>query len=163
MKNDYEIQAPTPVCSQTGKPLQPGERFYSVLLEETGRFVRKDFSAEAWASGQPSGIAHWSGKIPTAERRRKPSFNDELLLNCFRQLADTLEPNRQKFRYVLSLLLMRRKRLKFEDLARADDGSQFLIVRDAQTGAKLEVFDPHLSEQEIDTVQDEVFQVLGWQ
>jgi hypothetical protein len=163
MKNDYEIQAPSRVCSVTGQPIAVGERFYAALVEEAGKFIRKDFSLAAWNEPPSGTIAHWCGKIPTAERNRKPSFNDELLLNCFRQLADTPELHRQKFRYVLALLLMRRRRLKFEDMIRDDQGTQFLIVRDAQSGARSEVLDPHLPEEEIGAVQDEVFQVLGWQ
>jgi hypothetical protein len=163
MRTDYEIQPPTRVCSVTNQPIAPGERFFAVLLEESGKFVRKDYSQAGWTVPPAGTVAHWSGKIPTSERSRKPSFNDDLLLNCFRQLAETAELHRQKFRYVVALLLMRRRRLKFEDLVRHEDGTQFLVVRDAQNGARSEVLDPLLNETEIEQLQDEVFQVLGWQ
>ena len=39
---DYEIQPNSRRCTATGRELQPGERFYSALVEEERRFVRRD-------------------------------------------------------------------------------------------------------------------------
>jgi hypothetical protein len=84
-------------------------------------------------------------------------------VDCFHHLEAATEPARVNFRYVVALLLMRRRRLKFEDVHRAADGSHVLVVRDARTGTRHEVADPRLAEAEIAADQDEVFRVLGWQ
>lgn len=163
MVTNYEIQGPARTCAATGQELKPGDRFYGVLADEDGRFVRRDFAALAW-KGPPAGVvAYWAGRIPTSDRPKKPTFNDELLADCFRHLAGTVEPDRQKFRYVVALLLMRRKRLKFEDTRRLPDGTNVLVVRDAKSGERQEVADPRLDEVEIAAVQDEVFRLLGWE
>jgi hypothetical protein len=159
---DYEIAAPTRRCTVTGRELHSGERFYGVLIEESGTFVRKDFAADAWQGPPPGTIAFWAGRIPPSDRPRRPTFNVEHLAGLFAQLADADDPTRVNLRYALALLLMRRKRLKFEDLRRTPDGD-VLIVRDTKTGAKSEVADPRLSEDEIAAVQDEVFRQLGWE
>ena len=162
MATDFEIQGPTRRCAATGRELNPGDRFYGALVDADGKFVRTDFAADAWQGPPPGAIAFWAGRIPASDRPRKPIFNDELLVDCFSHLAGSPNPTRVNFRYVVALLLMRRKRLKFEDARRNPDGSQVLIVRDAKTGARHEVPDPRLNEAEITAVQDEVFQVLGW-
>lgn len=163
MVTNYEIQGPARTCTITGQELKPGDRFYGVLADEDGKFIRKDYAAHAW-QGPPTGVvAYWAGRIPASDRPKKPTFNDELLADCFRHLADTVEPDRQKFRYVVALLLMRRKRLKFEDTRRLPDGTTTLIVRDAKSGERQEVVDPRLDEAEITAVQDEVFRLLGWE
>ena len=64
---------------------------------------------------------------------------------------------------MVALLLMRRKKLKFEDAQRKPDGPDVLILRDGRTNKRLEVTDPRLTEEQIDAVQDEVFRVLGWE
>ncbi len=151
------------VCAATGQELKPGERIYGALFDEAGKFVRKDFSAGAWNGPLPGAIAFWSGRIPTAQAQKKPKFNDKLLLDCFDHLNGSTEPNRLQFRYVVALLLMRRKKLKFEDAQRKPDGTDVLILRDGRSGQRLEVADPRLTEEQITTVQDEVFQVLGWE
>jgi hypothetical protein len=56
---------------------------------------------------------------------------------------------------------MRRKRLKFEE-ARTKDGKEFLVLRCAGSKKKVEVLNPGLTEEEILSVQDQVFQILGW-
>ena len=159
---DYEIQGPTRVCAATGRELRPGDRFHGVLLEEGGRFVRKDYAADGWAGPPAGAVAYWSGKVPAADKPRKPAINDELLLDCFDRLTDTTEPDGLNFRYVAALLLMRRKRFKFEDALRDEAGRDVLLVRDARGGKVHRIADPRLTEGQVAAVQAEVFRVLGW-
>ena len=159
---EYDIAAPSRVCTATGRDLKPGEPFVAVLLEEGEKFVRKDYAADAWPGAPAGAVAFWTGKVPPADRPRKPTFNDDLLLEWFQHLAGSTEANRQNIRYVVALLLMRRKRLKFED-AKRQGGTDVLILRDARNGTRHEIPDPRLSDAEIVAVQDEVFQALGWQ
>ena len=162
MPTEFDIQGPTRVCAATGRELGPGERFFAVLTDEGGKFVRRDFAADAWA-GPPAGVvAYWAGRVPASDRPRKPTFNDGLLLDCFHHLAGTTEPDRVNFRFVVALLLMRRKRLKFED-ARAESNNEVLRLRCVQTKALHEVVNPALGDEEMRAVQEEVFKVLGWQ
>jgi hypothetical protein len=159
---DYQIQEHTRCCAATGRELRPGERFYTVLLEEAGKFVRKDYSSEAW-QGPPEGtFSFWSGRVPARNEDRRPRIDDEMLVDCFGRLEGETEPGRLNFRYVLALLLMRRKRLKFEEV-RTEDGQEVLCLRCSRTRASHQVVNPRLTEEEMAAVQDEVFKVLGWQ
>lgn len=154
---------PTRICAATGRELKPGERIHGVLFDDAGKFVRKDFAADAWHGPLPGAVAHWAGRIPATRGPRKPIFHDGLLLDCFDHLQGATEPHRLEFRYVVALLLMRRKKLKFEDAERNPDGTDVLILRDIRTGARCEVADPKLTDDRITAVQQEVFQVLGWE
>ena len=160
---EYEIGGPSRVCAATGRELQPGDRFYGVLVEEGGKFTRKDYAANAW-TGPPSGhIAYWAGRVPAADKPRKPVVNDDLLLDCFDRLKDSADPEGLNFRYVAALLLMRRKRFRFEDVFRDATGRDVMLLRDARNGAVHQVTDPRLTDDQIATVQTEVFRVLGWE
>ncbi len=162
MGTEFDIQGPTRVCAATGRGLGAGERYYAALLDDAGKFVRKDYAADAWAGPPAGAVAYWAGRVPASDRPRKPTFNEELLLDCFHHLAGSVEPGRVNFRFVVALLLMRRRRLKFEDVRQAEGGGHVLVVRDAKSGARHEVADPRLSEDEVAAVQAEVFRVLGW-
>lgn len=163
MTAPYPLHGPARTCVASGRELKPGERVFSVLWDREGVFVREDFAAEAW-TGEPTGaVAWWMGRVPDgAARPLKPTINDDLLVDCFEHLTDTADEGRLKFRYVVALLLMRRKRFRFEDAAKRGE-VEVMTVRDARTGRKHEVVDPHLAESEMDAVRDEVFQVLGWE
>ena len=160
---DFEIQGPTRTCCETGRALAAGERFYAVLTEEAGRYARKDYAPEAWRGAPAGAIAYWGGRVPATDTPRKPTFNEELLVDWFHHLAGRAEPDRVNFRYVVALLLMRRKRLKFDDVTRAASGGSALCLRDAKSGTRYEIPDPRLTDDEAEAVQDEVFRVLGWE
>lgn len=159
---EYQIQPNARRCALSGRELQPGEKYYSVLLDEGGRFVRQDFAHEAWQGPPESAFSFWAGRVPAAERSRRLRIDDEMLLDCFQRLEGQAEPNRINFRYVVALLLMRRKRLKFEE-ARVEAGQELLQLRDARSGTMFQVINPRLTEEAMAAVQEEVFKVLGWE
>lgn len=160
---DYEIQGPTRVCAATGRLLKPGDPFHALLTQREGKFVRADFAAEAWPGAPEEAVAHWSGHVPPDDKPRKPVVNDDALLACFERLTDAADGDGLNFRYVVSLLLMRRKRFRFEDVARDETDRDILLLKDAKAGAVHRVIDPRLSEDQIVAVQAEVFRVLGWE
>jgi hypothetical protein len=159
---EYQIQANTRRCAATGRELRPGERYFSVLLEEQGKFVRRDYSGEAWQGPPPQAFSFWAGRIPADEGNRRPPIDDEMLVECFGRLEGQTDPARVNFRYVIALLLLRRKRFKFEE-ARMEGGQEVLSLRCVRTRALHRVVNPRLTEEEMTAVQDEVFKVLGWE
>jgi hypothetical protein len=158
---DYQIQPNTRRCAITGRELQPGEKVFTALLEDGGRFLRQDYCSEAWQGPPPGAFSFWCGRVPAQEESNKPHFDDELLCDCFQRLEGQADPGRVNFRYVVALLLMRRKRLKFEE-ARKEGGQELLVLRCTRTGARHQVVNPGLTEEPMRAVQEEVFSVLGW-
>jgi hypothetical protein len=146
----------------SGRDLQPGEKYFAALLDEEGRFVRRDFAADAWAGPPDNSIGHWTARVPAnGEAAKRPPIDDDMLTECFNRLDGATEPSQVQFRYVVALLLMRRKRFKFEDVTK-DAAGETLLLRDARTGDRHAVVDPGLSAEAMAAVQDEVFRVLGW-
>jgi hypothetical protein len=158
---EYDIQAITRRCAASGRDLAPGEKYYSVLIDLEGKFVRKDFGTEAWTGPPPGVFSFWSGRVPADRPGRQPRIDDEILVECFGRLEGQSEPERLSFRYVVALLLMRRKRFKFEE-AKIEEGQEILTLRCSRTGARYRVLNPRLTEAEMTVVQDEVFDMLGW-
>src|SRR5665213_3354581 len=103
---EYQIQPNTRRCTVSGRDLKPGERYYSVLLDEAGKFVRKDYGAEAWQGPPADAFSFWAGRVPAVGGRRRPPIDDDMLLECFTRLEGRTEPASVNFRYVLALLLM---------------------------------------------------------
>lgn len=158
---DYQIQPHTRRCATTGRELQPGERYYTALVEEGDLFVRQDFSSQAW-QGPPAGaFSFWSGRVPQPNETAKPRFDDDVLEECFQRLQEQGERSRVNFRYVVALLLIRRKRLRFEQTIDAD-GVEQLELSNIKTGEKYLVLNPQLTDEQMAEVQSEVFRVLGW-
>jgi hypothetical protein len=158
---DYQIQAPTRLCAATGRELKPGERYYTALLEEGDRFVRHDYASEAW-QGPPAGVfSFWTGLVPQSSDPVKPRFDDDVLEECFQRLEGQTEPSRVNFRYVVALLLIRRKRFRFEETIEVN-GVEQLEISNVRNGDKHSVINPQLTDEQMAQVQQEVFHVLGW-
>ncbi len=77
-------------------------------------------------------------------------------------LAEETDPEKVRFRYVVALLLLRRKQLQFEN-TRHDGEQDYLQLKCSKTGNLFEVLDPHLSDSDIAGVQEEVVKLLGWE
>ena len=160
---DYEIAAPTRLCAATGRELNAGERYLRRLDRRRREARPQDFAADAWPGPPAGAIAHWAGRVPAGDRPRKPTFNDEQLLGLFHHLAGADRPDPGE------LALRRRAAADAAEAAEvrgreADaEGGDVLVLRDAKSGARHEVPDPRLTEDEIAAVQDEVFRQLGWE
>ena len=92
---DYQIQPNSRRCTVTGRELQPGERFFSALLEEDRQLVRKDYSQEAWQGAPPDAVSFWTGHVLVGNEKQKPRFDDDLLEDCFQRLEGQTEPGRE--------------------------------------------------------------------
>ena len=158
---DFTLQPPTRRCAGTGRDLKTGDRFYGVLVADGPKLARQDFAADAWPGPPEHAIAYWVGRIPSDDVPRRPTFDDDMLLQCFGQLEGSEVPAQVNFRYVLALLLMRRKRLRLDE-EKADAFGTVMVFADAKTRVRSEVRDPRLSEAELQAAQDEVFRLMGW-
>lgn len=159
---DYQVQPSTRRCCVSGRELQPGEKCFSVLLDEAGKLVRKDFAADSWQGPPPGAFSFWVGRVPVPQSRRRPPIDDDLLLSCFERLDGEQEPGRVGFRYVLALLLLRRRRFRLDEISQ-ESGQEILELRCTRTGASHRVVNPGLTEEEMEVVQEDVFRVLGWE
>ena len=111
---DYELRRCSRQCALTGRELREGETFYSVLTIEDGQLVRHDYSSEAWQGVPVEGVvAWWRSQIPTSESKRRHMAPNDVLLDVFQELEN--QPDQTDVRYVLALLLIRRRVLRLED------------------------------------------------
>ncbi len=165
----YEIARPTGVCSMSGRAITPGEVFVAGLFERGGddRLERRDFSLEAWGAasahdGAPPGLlASWRAVMPRAEDRTGRLLDDEALADLFEQVMEQTEGEtaaRSAFRFLLALLLVRRKVLRH---AGARSGAMLVRwARDGETGRPIEVADPGMDEATIAAATEQLSAVL---
>jgi hypothetical protein len=158
---DYEIQPHTRRCAATGRDLHSGEKYHSVLIEQEGKLVRQDFADTAWTKPPAGAFCFWTGRVPSKEQVRKMRIDADMLLDCFQRLDGSAGADKINFRYVLALLLIRSRRLKYLD-CRTQDGREILRLRCLRGETQYDVVNPGLTEDELAAVQEEVLQVVGW-
>lgn len=163
---DYEIGRITDVCAATGRHLEPGDRIVTALVpaEEGEGFARLDYSMEAWESGERPGnlFAYWMRTVPHPEERERSVVDTETVASLFEQLEESREPRSLALRYVLALLMMRKRMLTYVGHGELD-GWPCMLVRprgEDKDAEPLHVIDPELDEETISSVTAQLQDVL---
>jgi hypothetical protein len=112
MQLDFEIQRSTRRCAATDRALEPGELCYSVLEVRGADVVRKDFAASEWKGPPTEAFGWWKSRVPEPHGKKIKLAPNEVLLRLFDELAE--RPESEDMRYVLALLLVRRRVLRLD-------------------------------------------------
>lgn len=155
---DYEIQRGTRHCAATGREFAAGETFYSVLVDEGAELKRYDYGAEAWQGPPPEAIGWWKSQVPDRQAGRKHWAPNDVMLHFFEELAD--QPDRQDVRYVLALLLIRRRVFRLEEEQRDEHGREVMVVFCPRNETTYQVAAAMPDPERIDQIQQELAQLL---
>lgn len=121
----FDIQRGARRCAQTDRAIAPGEEYYSVLLRAEGEIgtevQRLDYALEAWRPPGPEAIGWWRHRAPESDPSAPKLAPNEVLLGLFDEWAD--QPERRDSRYVLTLLLVRKKVFRLADTPTGDDAA----------------------------------------
>jgi hypothetical protein len=159
MAQQWEVDGTTGRCATTGRVLEEGEDFYTVLFEDGESFRRVDYSLDAWEDPPDGAFCHFKTRVPVKEKRKKLLVDNELLVSFFLRLADETEPVRVQFRFVLALILMRKRLLRYLGTEAADGVEVWRMVVPAdQTEHK--VVNPHLTDEQIEGVSGQLSAIL---
>lgn len=149
---DYNVKPIGRTCSASGDPLVPGSRCRSVLVVENGKLQRLDFSEDGWNGAPDNAVAHWISSVPEAKGNQSNPLDPDTLFEHFEQLSESPNEFQEKMRYVIALLLVRKRRLQI-DGSREDDDGQFLLLSGTRGEGHFEVRDADLTEAEIEQLQ----------
>jgi hypothetical protein len=152
---EYQFRPIGKKCSATGEDLIPGERCFSVLVEKEGDLQRLDFSEAGW-KGPPEGtLGVWKCVVPKPAEVRHEPLDTTALMTCFEQLTEEASPAREGLRYILALLLVKKRRLRLEG-SRAEGEDEYLQLAGAQGEGAYEVRDLNPSDEEVQQWQREL-------
>jgi hypothetical protein len=165
---DFEVQRSTRRCAATDLALEPGDICYSVLEVQGADVVRKDYCSAAWTDPPEAAFAWWKTRIPEPVAKKIKLAPNDVLLELFDQLAE--EPAHQDMRYVLTLLLVRRRVFRLETppesmngkiaLDRAGATNEAMFVYCPKRDATYQVTTAMPSDARIDEIQQQLSDLL---
>lgn len=166
MMPEYEIGRGGIACAATGVELKPGDPVVSILVEREGDegYERLDYSESAWEGGQrPQRVfALWRCVIPEPSSKPRMFIDEQTLTGLFEQLAESDDPKRMAFRYVLALLMMRKRLATYVGpVSRGPSPGMLVRLKGAAPEEPpVEVPDPGLDEETISHVTEQIQSVL---
>lgn len=173
----FTIGRSSGACVATGRAFSPGDRRVTALVErepapgEPEGLERLDFCERAWDDGhRPERLfGFWRSVVPEPHAKAKLLIDDDQLLALFEQMGEeapqTDSVRREAFRFVLALLLVRKRLLRHEG-GRREAGRAIMLVRSRgpegwdPASPLVEVADPELDESSIEMVSEMLGQAL---
>jgi hypothetical protein len=155
---DFEVHRCSRMCCETEAILQPGDVFYSALVAQGSQVIRKDYCAAAW-TGPPAGsLGWWKSQVPDVHSRRMHWAPNDVILHYFEQLED--EGSQADMRYVLALLMIRRRIVRLEDTERDAQDREVFVLYCPRNEREYRVVVTHLSPPRVDEIQHQLADLL---
>jgi hypothetical protein len=156
MAKDFKIARPLGQCCKCRADIPPGDPIIAVARLGEDEILREDYHPGCWVEPTDPAAAEfrdvlgvWKTKVPQPEEKKRLLVDNNILMNFFERLAGAEDETRINFRYVLTLILMRKKLLAYEGMTRREDGTELWKMRVRGQNTMHEVVDPKLDEDRI--------------
>jgi len=163
MNQDWSIQHRADRCAASGEPFRDGDAFYTLLYHEKGAFRREDLSEAAFKARneniQP--YSFWRSKFETPPPPTPEALGKQTAEDLLRRYMAEQSPEHSNARYILAIMLERKKLLKEVEARRGEDDSLTRIYEHAKTGEVFVIPDPQLRLEQIAEMQAQVAGLLG--
>jgi hypothetical protein len=125
-RKTVEIPRPSRTCSVSHREFRADEPFFSVLIRENDLFIRKDIAAEYWSGPPQESFGWWKSTVKHVAEHTPKQVSGETLQGLFERLA--AQPGEEDTFYILTLLLLRRKLLRYEKETIDEQGNKWIEV-----------------------------------
>jgi hypothetical protein len=163
INQEWSIQNRADRCAVTGAPFQDGDYFYTLLFEDGPGLRREDISEGAWKdrneNQQP--YSFWRSKYEAPPAAAPEPLARQTAEDLLRRYMGESSEQHAAARYLLAVMLERKKLLKEVETKRTAEGAQTRIYEHAKTGEVFVVPDPQLRLDQIEQVRAEVSALLG--
>jgi len=163
MTTDWTIQSRSTECAATGAPFAEGEHFYTVLLLEKGGYRREDLCEAAFKARDASVVpfSFWRAKFEPPPLGEPEPVSKQTAEDLLRSYMLESGPEHSNARYILALMLERKRLLREVGVKRGEDGSLTRIYEHVKSGEVFVVPDPQLRLDQVEQIQMQVAGLLG--
>lgn len=156
---EWEIEKTLGQCYGTGEQFEVGQEYFAALVDTDEGFQRRDYSVEYWQEEKPSVYCYWKTKMLDSGQKKKVFVDEEMLMTFFERLAEETDQEKINFRFIITLVLMRKRRLKY-DSSRLENDREIWRLRVTAQDRTVEVVNPNLTEDKIEQLSCQMSQIL---
>ncbi len=96
------------------------------MLAEGAELKRYDYAGGVWQGPPERAVGWWKSQVPSRADARKRWAPNDVMLDFWDELAE--QPDKQDMRYVLTLLLVRRRVFRMEEETQDAQGREVLAI-----------------------------------
>lgn len=162
LTQEWNIQGRSLQCAVSGRPFEKGERIFSALYWREGQYQRVDLCADAWKARNDNiePLSAWQTEFVPPPPPEPEALKKDDAESLLRRLMTENAPATRNARYILALMLERKKVLRQVERQRQEGGS-VLVYEHLPSGEVWLIEDPGLKLGELSAVQDEVAHLLA--
>ncbi len=161
----FEVSRPHGQCTVCQDAIAPDVRFMAALVESAEGYQRADVCLKCWQGyDHSSAVAFWQTAMPHHEQKKRVFVDDNVLCELFERLANVAEAPKVNFRFVLGLILMRKRLLVYESTRTEESGDgrrDVWRMRFRGREDSLEMVDPQLREEQVREVSQQLSEILN--
>ena len=156
----WSIKSRAHVCAVSERHFEDGESFCTAIFPdpESSGYLRKDFSADAWdqrSEDDTVPFSFWQSIYRAPVKEEQVEITEESPEDLLRRLIEEDEEHTENVRYILAIMLERKKQLVEVDSQPTATGI-IRIYEHRKSGDVFIVKDPNIPLSEVEKVQDEV-------
>ncbi|MFT7670212.1 MAG: hypothetical protein ACI8X5_002920 [Planctomycetota bacterium] len=131
---DWKIRRRHGECTQCQAEFVDGDRHASSLrVDEEQDLLREDLCPKCFGSNKPDSYLFWWFTRFYEKRSKSIQLDLASLERLFMELGGREEEKLRELRYLLCLLLMRKRRLKLQKVKRGKQGEELILRRPRRT------------------------------
>lgn len=152
----FDFKKSSRKCFESDREFQPGDVFYSVLIEcDDGSAERRDYSSDHWNGPPTDIIGWWKCRVPELGKGRVYWAPKPVLLAYFEHVQQS--PSQADIAFVTGLLLVQRKILSLVD---EETDADSMVLRGRSAKAVYTVPVTEISPSRLSEIQNELSERL---
>lgn len=162
MASEWNMPRRGDACAGCQRRFAVGAPVAVLLYEGTAGYERREYCEECRPAPEPQPVASWKTRRPAPTAAKARPFDREAIHGIFERLEDAEEPQQVQLRFVLALLLWRKKVLRLERTLAVNGREAWEFVA-AQSGVSHRVVRPDMDETQLEALSAQLEQVLAGQ
>lgn len=160
MSTDWSMPGPGQRCAGCQRRFEPGEALRAHLYQDEAGYRRHDYCHACQPPTTSRPLAVWTTRRREPASGKSRGLDWEGVYRLFEQLEDPAEPSKVQLRFLLGLLLWRKKILRLEESLGAG-GLEVCGYIEPRTGRRYRVARPELDENRLEELSAQLEQLLS--
>jgi hypothetical protein len=163
---DWNIQARAHACQACHKPFANKELFHTLLFDHKHAYERLDICVNCWSTQFSQGatdrkgfVSYWQSAYNIPPAGPPDPIHKETAETLLRKLVEQNDPSHSAARYILAVMLERKRVLKIKAQL-VEDHRRVFVYEHAKTGDLFQIPDPDLKLDQLAEVQRDVAHLL---
>jgi hypothetical protein len=159
---EWDIQPRSSACTGCQQPFADKQTYHTLLSLTAAAYERRDLCGSCFPAAPRDGVlSYWQGEYKMPAPPPPEPIQKDTAESLLRKLVESTDPGQNAARYILAVMLERKKILKHRDTTNDAAGNELLVYEHAGTGESFTVPDPHLRLDQLEEVQKHVSELLS--